>query len=278
MMHFKQLFRLCYCIVFLVTAMVFLATNGYANPEENKQEQVQPEASKPELTLPVPNLPKWQGSIMFDINSLNNIRQELINYRVLIEQINSGLIPPKDEAIPSPNSANPLENQAPIEVKAINYYLGSILKIPNKTASIWLNGERLTEKGNDKIQIITVTDDKATLEISEPNLDSIAPNWKEKSIKQVSGKHLLPNDITVDENKKTVRFSLKTNQTFILRTMDIVEGRILTASEIKPVAPSQQNVQEDPFKEPETTANPEQQTAPQPVPHPEQPVVNPQNQ
>ncbi len=106
-------------------------------------------------------------------------------------------------------------------------YLGSIIYITQDNWAIWLNKNKITSYNNNKDNeffVEKISQNKAdilwTLSLSK---------WRVLSGK--IGNENLPN--TNDKNQALIRFSLKTNQTFILRYNNIIEGKQVSIKNIE---------------------------------------------
>lgn len=106
-------------------------------------------------------------------------------------------------------------------------YLGSIIYISQDDWAIWLNKDKITSynnKKNNEFFVERINRDKAdilwTLSLSK---------WRILSGK--TGNENLPN--INEKNQVLVRFNLKTNQTFILRYNNIIEGKQVSIKNIE---------------------------------------------
>lgn len=114
-------------------------------------------------------------------------------------------------------NAEPPPPPSPTEAPA--FYLSTIIYKGENQWAVWLRGQKFTPDNLDDgtVKIINVTKQRATFEWLAEGLDVISPNWEEKmkDNKQVK----------VKDDKKTVVFSLFSNQSFVSRVMKVIEGR-----------------------------------------------------
>ncbi|MCC7259775.1 MAG: hypothetical protein IT567_01935 [Alphaproteobacteria bacterium] len=113
---------------------------------------------------------------------------------------------------------------------AKSFYLDSIMYMSSGNWAVWINGRKFShdEQESDDaaadIKIEDISREKVTFSWAVGNVDAISPHWQEK-VALMGDKGASDSDITVDPKTQTVYVTLRPNQTFISRAMEIVEGR-----------------------------------------------------
>lgn len=123
----------------------------------------------------------------------------------------------KSEAEEKLRKAKELENQ---ENEKSYIYLASIIYFNPKDWIIWINDKKITSKTNDP---------KKELYVETISKGKVSILWKLSLSKWkiISGKKEEFAPKTNDENQIEIQFELKPNQTFILSSSKIVEGKAL---------------------------------------------------
>ncbi len=108
--------------------------------------------------------------------------------------------------------------------RAPTIYLNSIVYVSADDWAIWINGEKYSPNmPATAFTIDNVSERKVRLSWQTLDLDSTSPGWR-------SAVEMQEGNIEVNENAGLVTFTLYPNQTFIGRSMEIIEGRSMTAS------------------------------------------------
>lgn len=174
-----------------------------------------------------------KGSIMFRADELEHI------YASLSQVMASS---PKEGS--SPASATPYDSghssDKPLVAPA--FYVSSILYYDHGNWAIWINGKRIRNGDEvDNFRVEKITGDYVDIIASQLYLDRISPNWRNKLLQvqppgaaterkiadasQDAWDYMSADKkILVNSASGTARFRLGLHQTFVTRTMEIVEG------------------------------------------------------
>lgn len=164
-----------------------------------------PEPRSTQTTSPL----SWRGSIMFN-------QQEIQLLESAIE--NSGT---DQSGIAPTNKITQefLEKSLGEKPIAPRFFLSSILYIPNKNWTVWINDQKISHDQNEgDLTVESVNQNQITAIWKTRSLNSLAPNWR-NTIHQSK-------QLSYNEKEGTLRFILKPNQTFDIETMAIVEGKM----------------------------------------------------
>ena len=108
-----------------------------------------------------------------------------------------------------------------------NYYLKSLLYYSPDDWVVWLNDEKISKDSKaDLVKILKIDQTSVNIIIEDVDLSLYSSDWKEELYK-ISGTDYFTDkkSIIFDSGRKLLSFVLKTNQTFIGETLEIVEGR-----------------------------------------------------
>lgn len=179
------------------------------------------------------NNPQKFESIMLDQEELKKVNQALEMFR----QGKEFVITKTQEALSEEDREKMEIDQLSKEMELINkeskIHLGSILFFSKKTWSIWVNGKKITSDSNYPKNSIYVA------KASERKIDFM---WKLSISKWRVLTSNLDSKVTPQINNSgevNVKFSLYSNQTFLLRENKTVEGDARTTK------PQQQNANND---------------------------------
>lgn len=181
-------------------------------------EDIKPNISRSEL---------WYGSVMFNINSIRQLRDALRDYNIHLMADDLKLDP---ASLPSnydyTNDILKINNP---EVSP-SFALNSIVYENQDNWVIWLNKKKVANT-EDIIDIIphlkidNINSKAVTLSWRTSFLDILSPNWKDLLVTQ-DNIEFTSSDALINYSKNTglITFTLRPNQTFILYNMSIVEG------------------------------------------------------
>lgn len=170
-------------------------------------------------------LGKKPTSLMFDdeeSNSIDRAIESLKNNQVYSPEDQEQA--QEDEASKAKAELEKIQKEQESQENEKSYiYLASLMYFNSKDWVVWINEQKITSKNNGK---------EKELFVESVQKDQIKILWKlsVSKWKIISGKNSedsVPK--TNDNNQIEVRFSLKPNQTFILSTNAIVEGKALIA-------------------------------------------------
>lgn len=158
----------------------------------------------------------WSGSIMFSVTDNRRIHELLEENSIkkpIIEEENK-----EDQAIEKFMETVSVKNTdvKDLPKEAPTFYLNSILYIDKNDWTVWINGQNISNNSeNDKPKIKEVTRNYAVLFWESKYFKYINPEWDSK----------YGEGIEVDKANNRVYFTLYPNQTFVTKTMEIVEGK-----------------------------------------------------
>jgi hypothetical protein len=170
-----------------------------------------------------------------DPNQFNGSNFEVLKWR-------SSLMFPSEQLRQLYNAARGLTDQSvgavAVEVKvprvAPAFFLNSVLYNKPDNWTIWMNSRRIRAGAKfPELEIASVNQDSVEFIWETEQLDFISPEWEKKVIpleikpgQEVPRFAYVSKDglIGVDRNRRYVRFVLGPHQTFVSRSMKIVEG------------------------------------------------------
>ena len=108
------------------------------------------------------------------------------------------------------------------------FYLKSILYFSPTNWSIWLNDKKISDKNSyehDHLDIMKITGDKVILLWQNSNISMIYPKWQNNFIALGDNKFTSHDkNIVVDGATGNISFILRPNQSFVSKSLEIVEG------------------------------------------------------
>ncbi|KIE05418.1 hypothetical protein NF27_DT01920 [Candidatus Jidaibacter acanthamoeba] len=110
-----------------------------------------------------------------------------------------------------------------------SFYLNSIIYLSNQSWSVWLNNYKVQEKSLGGVLVDKVNNDSVEFIWKTANLDVISPEWQLRLIKDGEYYKSKDNRIKIKNDNAenaTIHFILKPNQTFVVDTLSIIEGKI----------------------------------------------------
>lgn len=154
---------------------------------------------------------------------------------------------------------------------ARSFYLDSIMYMSSGNWAVWINGKKIShdEQESDDasadIKIEDISREKVKFSWVVGNVDAISPHWQEK-VALVGDKGASDSDIVVDPKTQTVYVTLRPNQTFISRAMEIVEGQTGNYApapmSVPTGAPASQDIRNIPIGAPEPPESDDQSALP----------------
>lgn len=184
----------------------------------------------------------WRGTIMFDPNNLKIMKAAreiyLKNKASGISNVNNANGDPKLALSEEDIVAASKQKK---EVRTPVIILDSIAFFDKDHWSIWINGQKYNKGDNpEDLKITAVTRDSVTFTWNAPFIDIAFPEWKNISTPEGDKRRMIKrgnNKIFVDETTGDITFSLFPNQSFIGRTLDIIEGKSSnTGFDVIPIA------------------------------------------
>lgn len=175
------------------------------------------------------------------IPSLMYTKEQILEINKVVETMRLSPEARRKELLESETGSDSASTIKPKENNEKSYiYLGSILYFSPKTWAVWINGEKISSQTNSNTQEIYVT---------AIGRDKVQIMWqisftKWKILTGYEDGEELP-ELTAD-NKVRISFTLKPNQTFILGSNKIVEGKV-SPSIITQPEPEQPEQSADPF-------------------------------
>ena len=165
-------------------------------------------------------------SMMFKKSDMNIIAEALEVYDKSNTQ-KSGAVTDKDDLSSLINTLKSHDVTAPNEPPPPlpNLYLGSIVYYSQNHWSVWINGRKLINTNNSptgELYIASISRTEIELLWHPKSLIDTAVLWRQLT---ANGAHPLPG-IMVDEKKGTIALHLRTNQTFLPRSLAIREGLV----------------------------------------------------
>lgn len=188
---------------------------------------------------------EWNGTLMFDQEKVDGL---MAIYRVYLENLarNQPKLPGSKTAVNaadivrSMQGANGEKKEIPEEI--LNLTLNSILYYNDKDWSIWLNGNRYFR--NDALEGMVI--DRSTIRVLSAtrrevmiswtplpeSASRVVQRWQDKQ--QLDKMNMSPlvaanERVSYDQEKSTVIFVLKPNQTFSSQYMSVLEGKEVKA-------------------------------------------------
>ena len=244
------------CKLFLFTAAIFLSFEAFCQersalleknlPDNLEQKNSPTEKQTTEVgdnPLPSPTkdallskseesnglasllLGKKPASLMFDDEEISNIDravESLKNNQIYVPEGEDSLL--QDESSKAKAELERIQKEKESQENEKSYiYLASLMYFNPKDWVIWINENKITSKNNAK---------EKELYVESVQKDQIKILWKLsvskwKIISGYSSEGAIPK--TNENNQIEIRFSLKPNQTFVLSTNTIVEGKALIA-------------------------------------------------
>ncbi len=168
-------------------------------------------------------LGKKPTSLMFDDEEISNIDravESLKNNQIYVPEGEDSLL--QDESSKAQAELDRIQKEKESQENEKSYiYLASLMYFNPKDWVIWINENKITSKNNAK---------EKELYVESVQKDQIKILWKLsiskwKIISGYSSERAIPK--TNENNQIEIRFSLKPNQTFVLSTNTIVEGKAL---------------------------------------------------
>jgi len=140
------------------------------------------------------------------------------------------IVEPEPEVVEETNIVKPEvvmeEPKIVMPTEAPSYYLRSIMYFSPDNWTIWLNDTKISSKDDyEGLRIIAVDRDKAAFMIEDSKIEYIYPEW-EKDFYEFGGGSFASNNknIVVDIENQNISFVLGPNQSFVTKTMSVVEG------------------------------------------------------
>jgi hypothetical protein len=174
------------------------------------------------------NLNLWFGSMMFDTKTFsaikNAIKEHELNKEIIEKAITEGKpIPANAQVKPGQVIAAPLPTTSP------SFTLNSIIYKGLDNWVIWINKKKFTFNSSEGIipdlNIENVNSNEVEAVFKTSFIDHLSPNWTRMVIKNKQGEYVSRDRaIKINSDRKTVKFKLRPNQTFVFYDMDIAEG------------------------------------------------------
>lgn len=209
-----------------------LREKDMAPAEESMPESLDANASAPQeenaggLWRDAGAIDSWKISVMFGVTELRMITKILaaIEARRRAQEMGEASLNQDDvlRDIMADIGAGTAELEAEMLAKMPKespaFFLNSIVyKSPDDWA-VWVNGRKMDKETTDgDLSIARVGKKSVAFVWHTEYLDFVAPDWSE-AVADRKG-------VTVDADGMTVRFTLQPNQTFVVRAMQIVEGK-----------------------------------------------------
>ncbi|MBN8531144.1 MAG: hypothetical protein J0L97_04700 [Alphaproteobacteria bacterium] len=252
-----------------VSALVLVMTcmlAAQASAQQPVTPPTAPAAASPDASAPATEASKeeertgisengWRGSLMFPVSELRRFTDALETYARRLKAKAKGEGENYDNLPPPEQVLNPEEGPPKVEAKA--FFLGSVAYINDKEWTVWINGQVYTiATPPADFEIVNVKEHEVTLrwKVTPEDLATVFPHWQEKvrAIDDETRIATLPVKSTQQKDKglmasgapiyyvragQFLQFTLHSNQTFISRGMEIVEGKV-AASVVTPSDPS----------------------------------------
>ncbi|MCD6035568.1 MAG: hypothetical protein K0R63_1309 [Rickettsiales bacterium] len=170
----------------------------------------------PEETL------RWKGSLMFRPEEISSIEAALHAFIIGVS------IEPEQVEV-----ATGVEESAPAEAvvrpELPSYFVNSIMYLNPSHWSVWVNGQKITNKTKDTIpSVVSVSGERVTLVWQTRELDIQVPSWRNKLPTFREGMYSSKEyPIIYDQEKGEVSVRLRSNQRFVARNLTIEEGKPL---------------------------------------------------
>lgn len=199
----------------------------------------------------------WHGSLMFPVSELRRFTEALEAYaRRMRSKTKEG---ENYDNLPVPETIpNPLDQQAgPPKIEAKAFFLSSVAYLNDKEWTVWINGQVYTlAVPPTDFEIVSVKERQVTLrwKVTPEEIETVFPHWREKvTVVEDETKIVAPAaPAQADKKEKTLmasgvviyyvksgqflQFTLHSNQTFVSRGMEIVEGKV-ESSVVTPAEP-----------------------------------------
>jgi hypothetical protein len=174
------------------------------------------------------NLNLWFGSMMFDDQSFSSIKNAIKEYELNKELLEKAI----SEGTPIPANIPIKPGQAiavPLPTISPSFTLNSIIYKGLDNWVIWINKKKFTFNSTEGIipdvNIENVSHNEVEIVFRTSFIDHLSPNWTKMVIKNKQGEYISKDrGIKISSDKKTIKFKLRPNQTFVFYDMDIAEG------------------------------------------------------
>lgn len=213
-----------------------------APPAPNTPPAANAPAGKPVLEQSA-QLPDWRGSVMFSLQDMEKVHQmlEAFQNNTSIQIQGEG----GDEDFLSAISGEAGAANQPPPYQFPIFYLSSIVYASGNEWAVWVNGQKIDASGKFKapqLSVSSLSKNHATLTWSPGprDLTELRKNWTKKMSMPTQGDWKLSPAIQYSQTDDKIVFTLKPNQHFSTKTMEIVEGRapLPVAPATQPAAPA----------------------------------------
>jgi len=156
----------------------------------------------------------WSGSIMFSITDNRRVH-ELLNSKKAVKEKKQNTDEKDIEKLMETISIKS-EDLAKLPKEAPAFHLNSILYVAQDDWIIWINGKKISINDKDSfVKVKKVTKNHAVLYWESEYFIYINKKWDSAS----------GDNIEIDKKNHRVYFTLYPNQTFVTKTMEVVEGK-----------------------------------------------------
>lgn len=202
----------------------------YDNEEHADEEGVFPSLPGAEEKSRQPSYGKEPLSIMYSDDEMEKLRTVLNAYEL------EGKVPEDPETAEKGDFLDELTQDVEPDVQAAEqalpvFYLGSIVYRGPEEWSVWVNGERISNVENiQSLRVNTISRERAEFMWKLENVaqgEAIRRSMEaNKNTAVTDHREAEEEDYDLNVEEGVLRFSLRPNQTFLVKEMKIIEGRL----------------------------------------------------